>query len=79
MTLEEKFESLVKKVEATTTNIEELKNKIAYLRCQLAESMRQKGRNLVSLSSSPVLTKRKELREIASIWSLLVRRSLLGD
>ena len=79
MTLEETFEALMKNFEATTTNIKERKNQNAYLRCQLAESMRQKGRNLVSLSSSPVLTKRKELREIASIWSLLVRRSLLGD
>jgi len=53
ITLEEKFEVLMKNFEAINTNNEELKNKNAYLRHQLAESMRQKRKNLVNSSSSP--------------------------
>ena len=53
MSLEEKFEALIKNVEATVVINEEIKNQNAYLRCPLGEPRRQKRRSVVSSSSSP--------------------------
>ena len=60
MTLEKKFKVVMKNFEATTTNNEELKNQNAYLSRLLAESMKQKRRNLVSASTSPGFDKEAE-------------------
>ena len=60
MTLEVKFEVLMKNYEAMTTYNEEGKNQNAYLRCQLGYSMRQKRKNLVSSSSSLSSAKEEE-------------------
>ena len=53
ITLEEKFEALMKNCEAITTTNEELKNYNEYLRYQLGESLKQKRKILASASSSP--------------------------
>jgi len=53
MSLEERFEALMKNFMATLVTNEEHKNQNAYLKCRFGESMRQKRRNLVSSSSSP--------------------------
>lgn len=53
MTLEEKFEALMKNCKAITATNEELKNQNKYIRHQLGESLKQKRKILASSSSSP--------------------------
>jgi len=52
MTLEEKFEALMKSYPTVTAIKEEMRDQNAYLRKQLEQSMKQKQKALESLSSS---------------------------
>ena len=52
MTLEQKFEALIKNCECLQAQNEEMANQNAYLRRQLGESMRQRRREIRSLTSS---------------------------
>ena len=56
MTLEEKFDTLIKNCEVIKATIEELKNNNAYLKYQLGDSMKQKRKALVSSRSSNSLS-----------------------
>jgi len=47
MTLEEKFQTLIKNYNGIRTSNEELNNQNEYLRRQLCESMKQKRKNIV--------------------------------
>jgi len=52
MTLEERFEALMKNCESLQAHNEEMTNQNAYLRRQLGELMKQKRREIRSSSSS---------------------------
>jgi len=61
MTLEQKFEALIKNCECLQAQNEEMANQNAYLRRQLGEFMRQKRREIwSSLSSIPSVSIRGE-------------------
>ena len=85
MTLEEKFEALMrtyedvtKNYDAAMTNNEELKNQNAYLRRQLGHSLKQKRKDIASSPSTPN-SAMKKVEEIAIFSFLLVMKGLQGD
>jgi len=69
MTLEERFEAIIKNCEHLQALNEEMANQNEYLRRQLGDSLRQKMRELRSTSSSrlPVLSREKKKERVLSL------------